>query len=365
MNIARKIIGLFVIIFLGLPLLFGIIWAVGLTKASVSPEFLSDLPQKIIAEVPDKANEIFRDARDERFITDPNTRAWFDAVAKTGISPKELMEKTGLLEWMRGELSGSIEQLGLTLRGERRPRPIVIDLQPLKAALLSPEMDRFLDEMLKNLPPCDERGLTAWTEIAAQGRAHRELPACVPDPTIAKAVILNERAKAVNDIGNELELMSGVHDFPRFPFNLSQTVTFIAYFLFLIPAVFIFLGALIGASSPAGVFRWSGISVIVASVPALILALTAKYFSLWLIKAGPYSWHGHWSSELAELVFDKMRWIPMRIVDQLFSPVVGVAIIVGVVGIVLYALSFSVRDNARKAPQPVSPVSAPPAAPQK
>ncbi len=359
MNIARKIIGLFVIIFFGLPTLFAIIWAVGLTRASVSPEFLSDLPQKIIAAVPEKANEIFRDARDERFIADPNTRAWFDAVAKTGISPKELMEKTGLLDWMRGELSDSIEQLGLTLRGERRPSPIVIDLQPLKAALLSPEVDRFLDEMLKNLPPCDEQGIKAWTEIAAQGRVHQELPACVPDPTIAKAVLLNERAKAVNDIDSELEIMSGVHDFPRLPFSLSQTVTFITYFLFLIPAVFIFLGALIGASSPAGVFRWSGISVIVGSIPALILALTAKYLSFWVIKAGSYSWHGHWSSELAELVFDRMRWIPMRIVDQLFSPVVGVALMVGVVGIVLYALSFSVRDTAPKAPRAVS---APPAA---
>jgi hypothetical protein len=362
MNAVRKIIGLFLIIFIGLPTLFGIVWAVGMMRATVSAEFLTELPRKIIADLPDKTDQIFRDGQKEEFISDKNTRAWFQAMAKTGISPRELMEKTGLLEWMRGELSGSIEQLGLTLRGERRPKPIVIDLQPLKAALLSPEMDRFIDEMLKNLPPCDEQGLEAWTEIAAQGRAHRELPACVPDPTVAKAVILNERAKAVNNIDNELELMSNVHDYPRFPFNLSQTVTFITYFLFLIPAVFIFLGALIGASSPAGVFRWSGISVIAGSVPALLLALTAKYFSSWLIKAGPHSWHGHWNSELAELVFDKMRWIPMRIVDQLFSPVVGVALIVGVAGIVLYALSFSVRDNVRKVPQPVS---APPAAPQK
>lgn len=362
MNAARKIIGLLLIIFFGLPTLFGIIWAVGMIRASVSPEFLTDLPRKIIADIPDKANEIFRDAQDERFIADPNTRAWFEAVAKTGISPKDLMEKTGLLEWMRGELSDSIRQLGLTLRGERRPRPIVINLQPLKATLLNPEVDRFLEEMLKNLPPCDEQGLKAWTEIAEQGPAHRKLPACVPDPAVAKAVLLSERTKVVNDIDNEVEIMSNVHGFPNFPFGLSQTVTFLAYFLFLIPAVFIFLGAIIGATSPAGVFRWSGISVIVGSIPALVLALTAKYFSLWAIKAGPYSWHGNWSSELGELVLDKMRWIPMRIVDQLFSPVIGVALIVGVVGIVLYALSFSVRDNARKAQQPVS---SSPAAPPK
>ena len=34
MNAFRKIIGLIILIFLGLPLLFGIIWAVGLTKTA-------------------------------------------------------------------------------------------------------------------------------------------------------------------------------------------------------------------------------------------------------------------------------------------------------------------------------------------
>ena len=53
---------------------------------------------------------------------------------------------------MSGELSGSLREIGQILRGERRPRPVAIDLRPLKAALLSPEVDRFLEATLNNLP---------------------------------------------------------------------------------------------------------------------------------------------------------------------------------------------------------------------
>ena len=52
MDAVRKIIGLVLIVFFGLPILFGMIWAVGLIKATVSPEFLTDLPRQVIAEVP-------------------------------------------------------------------------------------------------------------------------------------------------------------------------------------------------------------------------------------------------------------------------------------------------------------------------
>jgi hypothetical protein len=362
MNAVRKIIGLFLIIIFGLPTLFGIIWAVGMIRATVSAEFLTELPRKIIADLPDKTDQIFREGQKEEFISDKNTRAWFQAMAKTGISPKELMEKTGLLEWMRGGLSDSLRQIGLVLRSEKRPGPIVIDLRPLKAALLNPEVDRFLEETLKNLPPCDEQGQRIWTDFAARENKHPELPACRPDLAVAKEVLFNARTQKVNEMDNELEVFEGAHNFPFLPFGVSQTVSFLSYLLFLIPAVFIVLGAIVANSSPAGIFRWSGVSVIAGSIPALLVALAVKYFSLWAIKAGPIYWHDHWSSELGDLVFDKLRWIPERIVDQLFSPVVGVAIIICVVGIVIYALSFSVRDQARKAPKPVS---SPPAVPPK
>jgi len=363
MNIARRFIGLILIIFFGLPTLFGIIWAVGMIKASVSPEFLTELPRKIIADIPETADEIFREAQDEQYIGDSETRAWFQAAAKTGISPRELMEKTGLLEWMSGELSDSLKQIGRVLRGERRPRSIVIDLRPLKEALLHPEVDLFLEKTLQNLPPCDERGLKEWSDMVASHGRHLELPACQPDPAVAKVVLTEARARALNDMDNEIEAFEGVRNFPFLPLGLSRTITLLSYFLFIIPAAFIFLGALIADSTPAGFCRWSGASILVGGVPALLLSLFTKYLSLWAIQAAPFSsWHDHWASDLGDLVMDKVRWIPERIIDQLFSPVVWVALFVCLVGVVLIVLSFSSRNKAGKTQKPVV---ASPAAPPK
>jgi hypothetical protein len=354
MDAVRKIIGLILIVFFGLPLLFGMIWAVGLIKATVSPEFLTDLPRQIITEVPAKADEIFRDAQSEQFVADGNTRAWFQAAAKTGITPKELMEKSGLIDWLSGELSGSLRQISQVLRGERRPRPIVINLRPLKDAILSPEVDHFLEATLNNLPPCDESGQKTWAEIADLGPSHRQLPACRPDLLVAKKALWEARARAVNDIDNEVRVFEDAIHFPVFPLGLSRTVTLLSYLLFLIPAVFIFLGAVIADSTPSGFLKWSGVSIFVGGIPALLLALAVKYFSLWAIGGGPFYWSDHWTSELGDLVLDKLRGIPERIVDQLFSPVVMVALLVCVAGIVLFALSYSVRQKSNKTRQPVS-----------
>lgn len=355
MNTARRLIGLLLIVFLGLPTLFGIIWAVGMIKASVSAEFLTDLPREIIADIPEKTDEIFREAQDDRVISDENTRAWFQAAAKTGISPRTLMEKTGLLEWLDGELSDSLRQIGRILRGERRPRPITIDLRPLQAAILHPEVNRFLEETLKNLPPCDERGQMLWGELAF-GDIHRhELPACQPDMETARLVLKEARQRMVDDMDDRIEVFEGVRSFPPLPFGISGTITFLSYFLFLIPAAFIFLGALIAASSPASFFRWSGVSVLVGGIPTLLIALSAKVFSLWAIKAAPFFEHDYWASDLGDLVLNKLSWIPERIVNELFSPVVWVAAIVCVVGAVLYALSFTVRDKASQIQKPVPP----------
>jgi hypothetical protein len=357
MDAVRKIIGLILIVFFGLPLLFAAIWGVGLIKATVSPKFLTDLPRQIITEMPAKADEIFRDAQSDQYITDENTRAWFQAAAKTGITPSELMARTGLLQWMSGELSGSLREIGQVLRGEKRPRPVVINLRPLKEALLSAEVGRVLEQTLDNLPPCGESGQKAWQEIAAYGPRHRELPACRPGPAVSREDLLQARELAVGRIDDEVTVFNAARHMPAFPLGLSRTISLLSYLLFLMPAVFIFLGAVIADSTPSGFLKWSGVSVFVGGLPALVLALSAKYFALWAIGGGALGWNDHPVSELGELVFDKMKDIPERIVSQLFSPVVIVALLVCVAGVVLFALSFSVRDGSKKARKSVPPAA--------
>jgi len=342
--IARKIIGSLVIVFIGLPVLFGIIWAVGLVRATVSPEFLSDLPREIIAEIPAKTDAIFRAAQDETVITDPATRAWFQAAAKTGTTPARLIEVTGLRTWMEEELAGAFRRIGEVLRGEEPVQSVSLNFRPLKQALLHPEVDQFLQDTVANLPPCDERGMKAWLDLAAFGGTH-ELPACRPEASVAKEVLLEARTRAVEDIDDEVWVFKDVRPLPLFRSGISRPVKMLSYALFLIPAAFIFLGSLIASSSSEGILRWSGVSVLIGSLSALFLALAVKSFSLWVAGGRPFAWHSGWSSELGELMLDKLEWIPARVINQLFSPVIGVAGVVAVAGVVLVALSVSVRKK--------------------
>ena len=344
MTAARKIIALLIIIFLGIPILFGVIWFVGLTKATVSPEFLTDLPREIIADIPEMTEEIFTEAQSERVITDENIRAWFRAAAEAGVTPIQVMEETGLQDWLRNELSETLRETGEVLRGKSRPRTIVLDLRPLKEILLGDDIDRYMMRILEQLPPCNEEGTQAWMEIAEEDWGDEKLPACRPDLDIAREVLRSKRIEAVTEMEEEIEIFEDV----RFiPFGISRFITWFSYSLFLIPAFFILIGALIAATSPASFFRWTGVSILFAAIPALLLSLFVKSFSLWALNFVPYSYsHSEtWSAELNDLVLEKISWIPAIIVEHLFSPVVAVSGIVCIIGLVIFVISFMVRDR--------------------
>jgi hypothetical protein len=366
MTAVRKIIALLIIVLIGLPVLFGVIWVVGLTKATVSSEFISELPQEIIREIPDIAEEIFEEGQDEKVIRDENTRAWFRAASEAGVSPKQLMADIGLLDWLEYELAESLDEVGEVLRGERRARPITIDLRPLKDILMRDEIDQYFLRVLENLPPCDEESERQWIQIGRWGLDDRKLPACRPDMEVAREALMEWRMDAVEDMDNEVEIFEDVE---FFPFGISRFITVLSSFLFVFPALFIFIGSLIAATSPASFFRWCGISTFLGALPALLLAFFVKHISLWGLKIAPFysSEWDTWSPELQELVFEKTSWIPMRIIDQIFSPVVTVAVIVCVLGIVLFAISLMVRNKPRS--KAVSSVQAAPspvaAAPEK
>ena len=344
----RKIAGALIVVLIGIPVLFGVTWAVGLVRASLSPEFLVDLPQAIIADIPRTADEIFRAVQDERIVADPETRAWFRAAAKTGTSPKDLLEKTGILAWMKGELSDSLRKLGEVLRGEAPVQQITIDMRPLKQALLHPEMDRFLEATLANLPPCNERDLKIWQDRAS-GFRRGDLPACRPDSVAAKDIFFRERKLAVDRMDDSTQVLEGIEPFPFHRFGFSKSMTLLSYLLFLFPALIILIGVLIANRSGAGRLRWSGISVLAGSLPVLVLAFGIKKFVLWGLHGGMFTWRSPWAHDIDAVVLDKLSWIPSRFFDVFFSPVIGVAAFVATAGIVLIALSYSSRP-AVKAP---------------
>ena len=357
MVVIRKIIGTLIMLVFALPILFGIIWAVGLTKSAISPEFVSKIPQQIIDETPIILEEIFKDAQDPDFISNANTRRWFRTAAEVGIAPRQLMQETGLLDWMENELSGSLKKVGDMLRGERRARTISIDLTPLKAALQHEAIDRYLEEILDRLPACGLDELELWEEAYDRDIDWFELPPCRPEPNIALSIFRAERMRALDDMDDEVEIFEGIR-YP--PLGISRSVTLFSYGLFIIPLLFLFAGAIIAATSPAGICRWFGISTLAAGLPALGLALVTRYLSSWAIRLTPFWETG--LSDLEALVLEKLIWVPQLVIGHLFDGVVALAGTVCIIGLVIFALSFVVsgerRSRARRAVVQTAPAKA-------
>jgi len=342
MSPVRKIIALIIIIFIGLPILCGIIWTVGIARGALSPEFISDLPREIIMEMPEIVNEIFLEGTSEDVIKDSNTRAWFEAASRVGKTPKELMEEIGLLSWLENELSASLREVGEILRGERGPREVVFDMRPLKEALRHEAIDAYLVSILQQFPPCNESELEEWGDATFRNISWTDLPACQPDLALAQEVLRTERERAIFEMPDEVEILE---DVKYVPFGLYRWIVFFSYLLFLIPIFFLFLAALIAAGSPGGFFRWSGVPILIGGLSSLLLALFSKNIVPLAMRWSRFVHSDYWEVELQEVIIEKMGWIPVTITDYLFSPVVNVAAVVSVVGVLLIGISFLVRNK--------------------
>lgn len=348
----RKILGSLLIVLIGLPVLFGMIWAVGLVRATVSSEFLSDLPRKIIADIPASIDDVFAATESESRWMDESARAWMRAARETGIRPGELMEKTGMLGWLQGELSSSLSRVGGIMRGEAPIEPIMIDMRPLKAALLHPEMDRFFESLVQFLPPCDDQGLKAWENRLSAGFVRFEdLPACRPaDMVAAQAALHAERTREVEKMDDSVQVFDDVESYPFGRVGISRAVSTLSYLLFLFPALIILCGVLLANRTSAGRMRWGGISILAGSLPVVLMALLLKRVVGWAAGGRWMHWSWGWRSDWDTLLMDKLGWIPERIMSALFTPVFNTAVVVAVIGVVLVALSYSTRQAAPAAP---------------
>lgn len=356
MNGVRKAIGLLIIIFIGIPALIGIIWGVGLTRAVVSPEFLSEMPGEIITKIPDLLEETLEAVDREDVIHDEEARKWVRAVADAETTPKELLEKIGIMDWLKTELSQSLEDIGEILRGKISPRPVVLNMRPLKAALRHEGIQHYLKEILGKLPPCTDDQTREWVEAVVEEKPfrHDTPPACQP-PDLVKAVDILRAAwlEEVDEIPDEVDLIeTDDWDFyPRTGVNITHIVVSLTYLLFFIPAVILLLASLIGASPGSGILRWVGISTLIGGLLAFGLSKLVGKMVQWGIDVGPvgysYSDVDFPFEEAGEIFVEKMGDIILLVIDHLFSAVNTVAGTVCIVGIVLIALSYLVTRDTR------------------
>ncbi len=351
MNSVRKAIGLLIIVFLGMPTLFGIIWAVGVTKGAVSPEFLSDLPQQIIDEVPRLIEELFEEAQDEDVVADENTRAWIQAAAQVEMDPKDVIAEIGLLHWLQNELTATLQEFGEVLRGQERPRRITLDLRPLRAALSHEALELYFEEILQHLPPCNDEMLEHWQEAGEWDGDLFDLPACQPDLALWNRVFHAARLRAIEDIPDDVEVFE---DVPLLPFGFSRTVVLFSYTLFLLPALFLFLGAVIAASSPSSLMRWLGVAILITGLLTLASAAFVKFVTLEAFDLASFKASWDWTTDLEELFVNKTGWIFRSVFSTLFSPVMSLSGVISVFGLLLFALSFIVRGETRVVTRTVS-----------
>jgi uncharacterized membrane protein YgcG len=357
MSGVRKTLALLIIIFIGVPVLLVVIWAVGVTRAVVSPEFLAEMPRDIIARVPNLLEETLEAVDREDVIADADTRAWVRAAANAETPPKELLEKIGVMDWLENKLSQSLEDIGKIVRGDLSPRPVMLDMRPLKAALTHEGISRYLHEILEKLPPCTDNQTREWLEAVADERPfeYDTPPACQP-PDLVRAVQLLRQAWAqeVEEIPDEVDIFDlEREDFlPRRGVNITHLVVSLTYFLFLIPAVLLLVSALIATSSGSGILRWIGVPTLIGGALAFGLSHLIGKMIQWGVNIGPFGYsfpdvrHVPFS-EAGEIFIEKLGDIILVVVDHLFAAVNTVAGTVCVVGIVLIALSYLVSRESR------------------
>jgi hypothetical protein len=303
-------------------------------------------------------DEVLEEVDREDLVDDPNGRAWVRAVVEADTSFKELLGKTGLLDWMENELSGSLKQMGEMLRGEIPVKTIVLNLRPLKQALRHEAIKEYLVDLLKNLPPCDDDQLEEWVEAAANPRDLEDLPACRPTDLESAAQAINfVQDHEIEDIPDEVNIFEHTPSFPK-RVDLIQGVLSFTYLLFLIPAFFIVIASLIGGTTKSGFFRWMGISTLIGGILAFALSSLLKHAVPWGIGIVP---EAHGITPFEEVMVGKVGDIGILVIEQILSGVNSVAGVVCLIGIVLFAFSFLLTGETRseqrvepgtQAPQP-------------
>jgi hypothetical protein len=354
MNQTRTIIGLLIMIFFAIPVLFGIIWAVGLTQAVVSQKMLSELPGEVIAEIPNLVDGVLLAAKDENIDMHPDGRAWLQAAAKVAQSPKSLLQETGLNDWLQKELSGTLRTVGDILNGKTEARNVWLDLRPLKQALNHPAMERYLMQVVGNLPVCTPEQVELWKAKVQNPENCDELPPCRPEGSDGIDAVASIRSNVTRDIPDQVNFFKN-SGLPNRRVNVAKIVMSFTYLLFLIPAFLIIIGALIAARSKSHFFRWSGAVTLIGGGLALGLATLVKQVIPWSahFQPGRYSSHWlHWNN----LISDHLEGFVLIFTRHLVAPVITVAGAVCVVGLLLFAFSFTFsREPETRVPAPQPP----------
>jgi len=336
MRIVRKLIGLFIIIFIVLPLMFGIIWTVGITKAAVSPDMVQKVPQMIISEIPDII-ESSMEKIEISDISDADSKKIVKAMKKSGVSVDEFFEKSGLSNWLNNELSDSFYKIGEVLKGNISPERIYLNMKPLKEVLTGDWTINYIKKVIDNLPNCNEEEKKEW-EIILKGDDFRSnFPVCRYLNSEAVGSFIKDKIKTeIEDMPDKVEIFRAGEEYPM-GLNVSKLTVSLSYILFLLPFFFLFLGSFIADSTKTGFLRWSGYSTIASGIIPLttgyllkdIIKITNSFFNVSVMK-----------NSIDRILYEDMSFLTSKILDYLFTPVVRISAAIVLIGIIIIAFSY-------------------------
>jgi len=336
-NILRKIIAVVFIVFLAIPILFSNILAIGLTQATLNPSLFADIPEKIIAQLPKLVDITFTEIQKPEAIKDANARAWVMAASKVKTTPREILEKVGVFTWLQEELSRSLAETGKILRGESSAQNVYLNAVPLKKALESKDIDQYLAAVIQNLTACNAVQLDTWkTAIADQGK--EELPACKPTAKIfsdSLKILKSDQAK----IPDQILLAEGIK---------KVSSTGLLPFLVL-PITFIIFGAYLFSSVKKIMLRVAGIAVFFGGIFSYLAASSARLFSSLVfnpVNLNLPSKNQVWSIEFYQKIIEKIGGLLSQLTQGVFAPVARLSLIVTALGVILFGLSFFIKETA-------------------
>jgi hypothetical protein len=271
------------------------------------------------------------------------SRTWLTAIAGVATTPNELLRETGLNDWLEKELSESLRTVGNILNGKTEARNVWLNLRPLKQALNHPAMELYITQVLEKLPVCSSEQASTWERIIQDQSHYDSLPPCRPEASLNINATALIRSNFTRDIPDEINFFKNSH-FPSHRINIAKTVMSFTYLLFLIPALFILFGALVAAGRKSHFFRWSGTVTMIGGGLALGLATLVKQIIPWSMhfSQGQYSSHWlHWN----DVIGNHLEGVILIFTRHLVAPVIAVAGAVCVVGLLLFAFSFTFHSE--------------------
>jgi hypothetical protein len=342
-----KILGWGIIIFIGMPSLFAAIWATGITKGVLSRQLISVVPQQILKNLPDLTQTAFNEAQKPGAIKDENAVIWIKAAGSTDNDIKTVLRESGISQWLENDLGKALGQIEPMLNGDQEMKNIEVNMEPLKIALITPIVEDYLKQVVGNLPPCTSDQITEWRKELATTDQGKQIPACNPGVSLVNQ-IWEGYVIQVNKIPSVEQINDGVSTTTPVRFNLIGWINNWIWVLFLIPLMAIGVGVWLSENNRAKRLSSSGWIMAATALGTLVTALVGQSAIKAAVAAGNFGWQqttsSPWSWEFYSAITKQIGGIATPLVDQIFSPVINLAIIFLVLGI---GMAVAGRDMAK------------------